>query len=232
MPLSQARSVLEKTGWLSRQPPGLRDRLISSAVPVHLERGQQVYGIDEPAGGIFGLASGLVDVFIAPGPFPARLVYIARPGWWFGESAMATDTRRRAEIKARTTALVLHVTRKSLLEIEDVEPLIWKSLAALVVGHLDKTFLLAGCLWSDDPALRLAATLGRLSGAFEGETEPVELPISQEELGELAGLSRNSVSRSLTALEASGSVRRGYGKLLIEPVCLLQLIERPESPAT
>lgn len=224
MKLSQARKIVEASGWLSRQPPVVRDRLMSSAVLIPLTARDEVYWLDAPVGGIYGLASGLLDVMIAPGPFPPRLVHIARPGWWVGEAAAATDTRRRAEIRARTDASVIHVSRKHLVEIAADEPALWRCLATLTVQHLDDALLFAGCLGCDDPTLRLAATLARLTGAFEGARGTVELPVSHEELGEMSGLSRNTVGRILPALEKTACLKKSYGLLVLKPARLRELI--------
>jgi len=74
--------------------------------------------------------------------------------------------------------------------------------------------------------LRLAATLARLAGAADGGTEVIELPVSQTELAELAGLSRNTVGRILPRLQDAGCVETRYRRLVVDPARLRTLLER------
>ena len=66
-----------------------------------------------------------------------------------------------------------------------------------------------------DPVARLARAI---SGMFNPVLYPnmgEKLPISQEELGELAGLQRQRANAAIRRLEAMGLVRAEYGSLVV-----------------
>ena len=53
-------------------------------------------------GGLYGLVDGWLDILIAPGSLQPTLVHVATTGWWFGDSALLTQTPRRGAHIART----------------------------------------------------------------------------------------------------------------------------------
>jgi CRP-like cAMP-binding protein len=76
---------------------------------------------------------------------------------------------------------------------------------------------LAACLGTKDYERRLALTLLRLAGPTAEQSATVSLPIGQSELGEMAGLSRNSIVRLLRRLRQTGAVEVLYGQIVMNP---------------
>lgn len=76
--------------------------------------------------------------------------------------------------------------------------------------------LLAG-LSNGSASTRVAGTLASLSGAsLDGAVErPVTLRLRQQELAELTGLTRATISSCLRDLESQGVLRREYGRLVV-----------------
>ena len=66
-----------------------------------------------------------------------------------------------------------------------------------------------------DPATRLARSIGVLFNPVLYPRMGPLLPVSQEELGELAGLTRQRTNAAIRTLEAAGLVRAEYRSLRI-----------------
>jgi CRP-like cAMP-binding protein len=177
--------------------------------------GAVLCALDDEPGGLYGIADGIVVVLVAPGPFLPRLVHIGLPGWWVGEAAAATRTRRRAEIRARTDVTVLHLPAAALERLTAAEPRIWAHVAALTVDHLDAALIFAAALASDDLGLWVLGLLDRIVGRW-AEDQVVDLPLGQAELAERAGLSRSTMIRVLAVLEGQGCIRRGYRSVVVD----------------
>jgi CRP/FNR family cyclic AMP-dependent transcriptional regulator len=213
---AHARDVVAAVGWLSRQAADFRSRFLEEAELREVSAGATVNSLGDAPGGLYGVVDGFLDVLIAPGPFPPTLVYIARRGWWVGEAALITRTTRRVAMIARTDALLLCVPERVVLRLTQEEPEIWRRLAQITVSHLDNALLLAASLSSSDLRLRLAATLYRVAGP-SALSDPIEaLPVTREEIGEIAGLSRNTAGRLLADLAREGLVEMRYGRVVIK----------------
>ena len=217
MPRAESEAVLSRVGWLAAQSPDFRERVLEACDFRRIPAGTAIYALGDAPGGLYGLAAGLVDVLIAPGPFTPMLAHIAMPGWWVGEAALVTQTRRRAELTARTEVDLMHIPDSRIEGIAADDPSTWRRLAELTVHHLDMALSLAGCLASRDLRLRLLVTLHRLVAHAAHANRVIELPVSQRELGELTALSRNKIGRLLAQLEAEKLVSHRYGRLVVCP---------------
>lgn len=211
----QARTVAAGSGWLSRQQAEFRDRLLGDAKLRHYPDRSTVTSLGDDPGGLTCVVGGFLDVLIAPGPFPPTLVYIARPGWWVGEAAAITGTTRRAGLIARTDTWLLQFPAEAIRRLASEYPGTWRHLAEITVSHLDNALLLAASLSSPDLRLRLAATIWRLTGPGQMSDPVTELPLTREEIGEIAGLSRNTAGRLLAGMARDGLVEARYGRLVV-----------------
>ena len=74
---------------------------------------------------------------------------------------------------------------------------------------------------------RIAATLaslGRLHGVREEEGSTLRLRLSQDDLGAMLGVSRQSVSKELRVLEKAGVVGADYSRITIHDVNALNAL--------
>jgi CRP-like cAMP-binding protein len=224
----RAHDALSRIGWLSTRPPEVRERILAASVSRAFPAGTMLYALDDEPGGLSGIAEGVVGVLIAPGPFAPRLVHFGRPGWWVGEAAAATRTRRRAEVWARTDVTAVHLPAAALGRLTAADPGLWAHIAALTVDHLDRALSFAAAVACDDLELRVLGLLDQIVGPWT-EDEEVDLPIGQAELAELAGVSRSTMIRVLALLEAQGCIRRGYRSVIVDVRRVRKELQRRES---
>jgi hypothetical protein len=55
---ASARRFLAEHGWLKLVPENFRDSVLAKSILQTYKRSENVYRIDDPSGGIFGIASG------------------------------------------------------------------------------------------------------------------------------------------------------------------------------
>lgn len=219
-------SIFHRTGWLSAQPEPFRRAWLEVSEPRNLPRGERIYSLGDPPGGIYGIAEGFADVMTASGYELPVLSHIARPGWWVGEAAAVTGSPRRVEIQARTDLRVSYVSLNRLEELQLAFPDLWRILAHLTVLHLDNALMYAAALLKGNARTKVASTLVRLAGSEMLHDTDISIPCSQLDLGEMVGLSRNSVGPAFRSLEQDGLIARdSYGLITFNPVRLTEVME-------
>ena len=215
---------LSRIGWLGSLSADTRKSLMAVAELRRVPSDSTLYRMEDPPGGLYGVAAGFVDVLAAPGPFQIRLVHVAGSGWWTGEAAAASRSGRRVELKARTDVTAAYIAASSLERLASKDPSIWRAIAAPTVRHLDLTMLYAASFASTDLMLRLLMALMRTIGPSLELGRTFTLPLGQADLAELTGLSRNTVSRLLAKLSAEGCVERHYASLTVNASLLQDLV--------
>lgn len=215
--LTATRRRVSEVGWLSRQPPRFRDALLERCVLRTFAPGENLYGLDDPPGGVYGLAEGFVDVLVASGDGPPFLSFIGGSGWWVGETAAITGTHRRADIRARRTTEALYLSLDRFRELTTAEPHALRCFAELTVTHLDNALMLASTLAATSTRSRIVSTLYRLAGSFREIDDRFELPCRQSEIAEMAGLSRNSAGPVLRSLATEGLIQIERNRIRYNP---------------
>ncbi|MCT4371307.1 Crp/Fnr family transcriptional regulator [Yangia mangrovi] len=226
MTKGELEAIFHRRGWLAAQPEPFRNAWMEVAEFRGISRGDRLYSLGDPPGGVYGIAEGFADVLVASGYEAPVLGHIARPGWWVGEGAAVTGSPRRVEIRARTDLSVCYVSLQRLEDLEEVFPNMWRFLGQLTVLHLDNALMYAASLLKGNARTKIASTLVRLAGPemlFDAE---ISIPCSQQDLGEMAGLSRNSIGPAFRDLGRDGLIRRGtYGSITYNPMQISRMME-------
>ncbi|MCB1489162.1 MAG: Crp/Fnr family transcriptional regulator [Bauldia sp.] len=211
-------AVMAGAGWLSGQPPEFRRRVIELAKLRHFEAGERVCEAGDPPGDLYGLVEGELTVHIAPDDIAPLMVHIAQPGWWMGEAALMTRTPRRVSMTARRPSWLLCLGPEAIGRMAAEDPETWRRLAHITVSHLDHALGTIATLTATDPRIRVAVALRRVIGLADGLPSSAVVDLSQEELGELARLTRNALRPVLVDFERRGLIRRSYRRIEIPDV--------------
>ncbi|MBN8999985.1 MAG: Crp/Fnr family transcriptional regulator, partial [Rhizobiales bacterium] len=156
-------------------------------------------------------------VIVAPGERAPFLGILARPGFWIGEASVITRGPRAIGIVAVRDSLAAHLPLKHWDAVVGSEPEAWRWVALLSLRNSLLALAVIDALRMPRSEERMAAVLAILSwgpGAQATGANPArpDLPIeiSQEELAQMANLSRSSAGRILDAFEARGLISRSY----------------------
>ena len=196
--------------WLASVPTDLQERLHHGVYSTEGAKGDVMLPAGSAVEGWHAVLSGFVMLQSPASSGRASAFIGVSDGDWFGEgSAMKPEPRKYDVVALRPTQLMclpLHL----FATLRDT------SLAfnQFLVQHLNlrlgqaMTIIETGRMRS--PEHRVALYLSRL---FWRSTR--RLNLTQEELGQLCGLSRQTVNRVLRALEASGIVSLDFGRVAI-----------------
>lgn len=208
--LPPAPRFISAQPWFASVPAALQERLRNEVFAVQGDKGAVMMPAGSAVEGWHAVLSGLV-MLQSPASKGRASAFIGVPdGEWFGEgSAMKPEPRKYNVVALRPTTLLC-------LPLPLFATLRESSLAfnQFLVLHLNMrlgqamTIIEAGRTQS--PEHRVALYLSRL---FWRSTR--RLNLTQDELGQLVGLSRQTVNRVLRALEELGIVSLDFGKVAI-----------------
>jgi CRP/FNR family cyclic AMP-dependent transcriptional regulator len=142
------------------------------------------------------------------------------PGEIFGELAMLDGDRRSASAESITDGTLLALPANDVRNLLSRNPEIALKLVAGLVRRLRAANMRLSRQSFQTVPSRVAGILAQLSrdgqeGGADGDGEMTEVTIrmNQTDLAQLAGTSRESVSRFLAELERAGVVRSGRGRV-------------------
>jgi CRP/FNR family cyclic AMP-dependent transcriptional regulator len=137
------------------------------------------------------------------------------PGGWFGEGSMLKAEPRRFDV------IALRDSRIACMRRSTFEWLVQNSIGfnRFLVGQLNERLGLFIGLLESERLLDVDARVARsIAALFHPVLHPgigTHLAISQEEIGYLAGVSRQRVNRSLKSLEDAGFLTVEYGGITV-----------------
>jgi CRP/FNR family cyclic AMP-dependent transcriptional regulator len=207
--------MLGAAPWAGALESSLRQRVVTETVVRPAPAGSLVCRKGEPVEHWIGVVDGLVKMAnVSADGKPTSFTGIPSGGW-FGEGSMLKDEPRRYDIVALRDSTIAYVPRTTFMALLDGSVEFNRFLLVQLNERLGQFI---GMVEHD----RLLGPDARLARGLAGLFNPVlypgigpTLPISQEELGQLVGLSRQRVNRGLKVLEANRLLRIEYGAVTV-----------------
>ena len=193
-------------------------------------RGGLIYTQGEEADSFYYLKRGSVTIFLTSEQGTERILALREPGSVFGEAAFFDGLPRMSSARAARKTELAEVTRRQLFQYFRQEPSTAMELlrymartVRMLSGHVDTiTFLNAD--------QRIAQLLLELRQPGAGGAV---VSVSQEELGNLAGVSRMTVSRTLRRFAAQGWIETRYRAMILrDPAALRRFARDPWGAGT
>lgn len=175
----------------------------------HLNRGMSLYAQSQPADAAFLIEQGLVKLTRNNGTGGRIILAICGPGQMIGEEVFSVDTQSYyTSAEVLTTASVIRIPRDTLLnhvtKSSDFGSAMVHYILEQKLGMARKVELL--CL--HDVEYRILHYLAELSRLIEPkDAEEYQIPITQLELADLIGATRETTSTTLNHLERRGLVK-------------------------
>ncbi len=211
--------------WFAALPASAQTRLLERTLTVEGGKGEVMLAAGAPVKGWYAVLSGLVKLQSTSAQGRVSAFLGVPDGEWFGEGSVLKTEPRRYDVIALRDTLLLCLPRAQFDELL-AECLPFNH---FLVAHLNRRL---GQAMAIIEAGRLRAPEQRvalyLSGVFwQGRRR---LALSQEELGHLAGLSRQTVNRALKSMEQLGLVSLEFGRVsLLDQQALAAYAVKPET---
>jgi CRP-like cAMP-binding protein len=224
------RTAVERNPWFMSLPRAQRETLLAAGELIHVRRGAMVFRQGDPVhaagGGFYGLLAGTIKISSLRRDGREAILAVLEPGNWFGEITLIDGSPRTHDATALEALDLLVVPPEAFAEqMRDV--VFAAAMAALLAARVRMLYGLA-----EDATLRSlrARVAHRLLVLARGDaTQSVqlrrELRLSQEALAMMLGVTRQTLSKELNALAATGAVVLGYGRIaLASPQALQALV--------
>ena len=225
-PASSKLSVLRKHPIFSDLAPDALDQLCRYAQPTTLKRGATLFAKGDPGHSLYAVISGTVKISVSSPDGRNAILNLIGAGEVFGEMSVLDGRERSADATANTNCEILVIDRRDFLPFVHSQP-------ALAMKFID--LLCARLRWTSDQVeqIILQDLPGRLASALLGLTEKRKLEnasrtiaITQQEISEMVGMTRESINKQLRAWAARDWLRLEHGAIVVlnaEP--LRELVE-------
>lgn len=207
--------MLEASAWARALSSADLDRVAAETAVRTCPAGGLVCHKGESVEHWIGVVDGLVKMANVSAEGKSTSYTGIGAGGWFGEGSILKDEPRRYDIVALRESLIAYMPRATFLRLLDTNLAFNRFLIVQLNERLGQFIALVEHGRLHGPEARLARSLAGLFNPVLYPGVGPSLPVSQEELGQLVGLSRQRVNQALKRLEAEGLVRVDYGSVTI-----------------
>jgi CRP/FNR family transcriptional regulator, cyclic AMP receptor protein len=207
--------VLRQHPLFSDLNPSALDQLCRYAKSKTLKRGSLVFSKGDLGNSLYAIVSGTVRISVSSAEGREAVFNICGPGEIFGEIALLDGGERTADAAATTECELLVIDRREFMPFVQSQPLLAMKLIKLICTrlrwvseHVEQVVL---------PTLpgRLAKALVRFAEKDGSKASSKKLTLTQQELGQMVGMSRESINKQLRAWAARKLVRLERGSVAI-----------------
>ncbi len=158
--------------------------------------------------GIFVLLHGSVKLFVSLKGGKTLILRVVQSGEVLGLSATMSSTFAEYTAETLSPTQFLYVPRKDFLALLELHPEICVSVVEVLSHQLREAVSMIHYSSGSQPAVEKLADLLELWVSENGEVTDrgieLKLPLTQEEIGQMIGVSRETVSRLLAEFEEQG----------------------------
>ena len=202
--------ILARAGIFQGVEPTAVSALTKQLQPVDFPRGHTVFAEGEPGDRLYIIISGKVKIGRRSPDGRENLLTIMGPSDMFGELSVFDPGPRTSSATAVTDVRLATMDRDALKEWINKRPEIAEQLLWVLARRLRRTNnALADLIFTDVPG-RVAKALLQLARQFgqqEGGHLRVTHDLTQEELAQLVGASRETVNKALADFATRGWLR-------------------------
>jgi CRP/FNR family transcriptional regulator, cyclic AMP receptor protein len=196
-------AVLKSSDWFAALEPAFQQVVLASSRVMVLAAGEPVFHRGDQSDGIYCVLSGAVRFSAIAQSGEESTVALAEAPEWFGEIALFDGGVRSHDALADVISTVLHLPLRHLTRILASDPGAWRHLGRLLVRKLRVALSLLEDMALEPPRVRLARCLINLLERYgqRKAKSPYRVRVSQERLGMMLSLSRQTVNELLRQME-------------------------------
>jgi CRP/FNR family cyclic AMP-dependent transcriptional regulator len=208
------RALLLAHPLFGRLGPELVDRLSSYAVTKSVTRGATIFAKGDPGNSLFAVCTGNVKIMAPSAEGKDTVFNMLKEGDIFGEIALLDGHPRTADAVAATDCELLVIERRNFVPLVHSHPEIALKLIEVLCERLRRTSEQVEDVTFLDLPTRLAKALLRLAESADTEEGGV-IHITQREIGQLIGMSRESTNKQLRTWEQRKWLRLERGGIVL-----------------
>ena len=191
------------------------DQLCRYAKHSTLKRGATLFSKGDPGNSLFAVISGTVKMSISSPDGRSAIFNLIGPGEVFGDIAVLDGQSRTADATANTNCEIFVIDRREFLPFVRSHP-------ALAMKFIE--LLCAKLRWTSDQVEqvilqnlpgRLASALIRLAEKHKLAPGDRTIAVTQQEISEMVGMTRESINKQLRVWATRNWVRLEHGAIVV-----------------
>ncbi len=213
------REALRRNELLGQLEPGEMDEFLSLATVEQFDVDQVIFQKSDPGDSLYAVVGGRVGITTESDAGKAIILNMMKTGDVLGEIALLDGKPRTANAIALERSELLRIDRADFMPFLERHPRLAIRLMGVLCDRLRWTSdIIEDTIFLDIPH-RLAKRLMTLATQYGRSTKQgllIDLRLSQEDLGQMLGSTRESINKGLKLLEHKGliEVHGGYIRLL------------------
>src|SRR3981189_3470068 len=204
-------SVLRNNTLSSDLPPTVIEHLGSYMKTRKVARGHTIFAKGDPGSGLMGVLAGMVKVSVASAEGKDIVLNIFHEGEIFGEIALLDGRPRTADATAMSDCELIVIERRDFVPFLSDHPDVTIKFIEILCSRLRRTSEQVQDVTFLNLPTRLAKTLLQLTVNPESATPKRKVTITQREISQIIGRSRESTNKQLRVWAKRGWIRLERG---------------------
>lgn len=189
--------------------------------PLRLQRGERIVYEDSAGDHVYLVCEGQLKITASSADGKMLILRLAQPGDVLGLAAALHGARNKVAAEALEACEVKAVAREEFLRFAERFQTVSRNTSLAAVADYESAVLSARRLaLSGSATAKLASLL--VEFAEMNASHEFSMPLTHEELGSMAGLSRETVTRLLARFRRDGLVTQERGRMALLDVTRLQ----------
>src|SRR5450432_1926626 len=208
-------SVLRKHPIFSDLDPEAFDQLCRYAKHTTLKRGTTIVSKGDPGNSLIAVISGTVKISVTSPDGRSAILNLIGPGEIFGEVAVLDGHARTADATANTNCEIYVIDRRDFIPFVRSQPALAMKFIELLCTRLRWTSDQVEEVILQNLPGRLASALLRLTEKHKLAPAGRTIAVTQQEISEMVGMTRESINKQLRAWAARKWVRLEHGAIVV-----------------
>lgn len=219
---SSKLAALRKHPYFADLEPGAFEQLCRYAKHSTLKRGTTIVSKGDPGNSLIAVISGTVKISVSSAGGRSAILNLIGPGEIFGEMSVLDGQARSADAIANTDCEIFVIDRREFLPFVRSQPALAMKFIELLCARLRQTSDQVEQIILQNLPGRLANALIRLTEKHQTEPRGRTIAITQQEISEMVGMTRESINKQLRAWAAHNWVRLEHGAIVVLNVEMLR----------
>jgi CRP/FNR family transcriptional regulator, cyclic AMP receptor protein len=221
---SSKLSVLRKHPYFADLEPEAFDQLCRYAKHSTLKRGATLFSKGDQGISLYAVISGSVKISISSPDGRNAILNIIGPGEIFGEIALLDGGARSTDASANTNCELFTIDKREFIPFVRSQPTLAMKFIELLCTRLRQTSDQVEQVILQNLPGRLASALLRLTEKQKLEPQGRTIAITQQEISEMVGMTRESINKQLRAWAGRDWVRLEHGAIVVLKADQLQTL--------
>jgi CRP/FNR family cyclic AMP-dependent transcriptional regulator len=208
-------SLLRDHPLFRELPPATLDHITTYVRRRSVPKGTVIFRKGDPGVGLIGVLSGAVKISVASADGRDVVLNIIREGEVFGEIALLDGRARTADATTMSDCELMTIERREFIPFLRSQPDVTLKLMEILCSRLRRTSEQVHEMTFLNLSTRIAKTLIRLAEKAKDTDRGGKVTITQREISQIVGRSRESTNKRLRAWEKSGWIRLQRGSVTV-----------------